>query len=89
MQGAGAGFAAMGGPEGARDALFDGRSSCIDTGLLSGEQSRHCLAIDLRASAAPYDELGDTARVRYARVNAQGDTLTLAERGPGCYETPC
>lgn len=87
--GAEAQFEALYGSDGAWVELFRDYRGYLDTQLLRGEQPRHYLTIDRWASAAEYDGFLAAAHDRYARINAQGDTLTLAERRLGRYETPC
>lgn len=82
-------FEALYGPDGAWVGLFHDYPGYVDTQLLKGEQPRHYLTIDRWASVADYDAFLDAAHARYAEINARGDTLTLAERRLGRYETPC
>ena len=87
--GAEAQFEALYGSDGDWVKLFRDHPGYVDTQLLRGEQPRHYLTIDRWGSAAEYDRFLAAEHARYARINALGDTLTLAERCLGRYETPC
>lgn len=85
--GAEAAFEALYGADGDWVALFRAYPGHLGTELLRGEANRY-LTIDRWASAAAYDIFLRAAATAYARLDARGDALTLAERHLGTYTTP-
>ena len=81
-------FEALYGPGGAWVGLFRAQAGYLGTELLRAEGSLCYVTVDRWASSTDYDAFLDAARSQYARIDALGDALTLAERRIGRYETP-
>ena len=77
-------FEAMYGPQGEWVALFRRYPGCIATELLRGDGDRY-LSIDRWESGQAYERFQRQAQEDYARLDAAGDALTLAERRIGAY----
>ena len=77
-------FEAMYGPEGEWVALFRRYPGFIATELLRGEGDRY-LSIDRWESELAYEQFQRQAQGDYARIDALGDALTVAERRIGVY----
>ena len=78
-------FEAMYGPQGEWDALFRRYPGYIATELLRGEDPHYYLSVDRWDSAQAYETFQRQAQADYARIDAIGDALTVAERRIGGY----
>ena len=77
-------FEALYGAQGEWVALFRTWPGYRSTELLRGEDDRY-LTIDRWDSREAYESFQQRAREEYARIDALGDALTLAERRIGAY----
>ena len=87
--GAEAAFESLYGAQGGWVRFFRGQPGYLDTELLKGELPGGYLSIDRWLSAEAYSAFLTAAHPEYARLDAEGDALTLSERRIGGYSTPC
>jgi heme-degrading monooxygenase HmoA len=80
-----AAFEALYGPEGDWVVLFREHAGYVDTALL--RDGLRYLTIDRWTSDTAYEAFLTAAKSRYAQIDAQGDSLTVAERCLGRFHT--
>jgi heme-degrading monooxygenase HmoA len=85
--GAEAAFEKLYGSGGDWAALFGEQDGYVGTELLRGDRPYRYLTIDRWQSERHYDTFLANAGARYARIDAQGDALTVVERKIGRFTT--
>ena len=78
-------FEALYGPQGAWVSLFRENAGYLDTELMRDNETGAYLTLDRWRSEADYDAFQQAAAPRYAKIDAQGDVLTVHERRLGRY----